>query len=151
MTNPVQGNQAVFPPLQSPLVQDDGTGQLSQMATPWYLLFRTMFARTGGGTGAPSLVPQVTNDTGASQASATPLIPGVAFVNGSGGGVVAAAQQAGQFTVVFNVGGSNTNVYPPAGAQINALGVNAPFVVPNGKCQIFFWQTATQLRTMTFA
>jgi hypothetical protein len=151
MTNPVVGNTVAFPPLQSPLVQDNGAGEATQMTTPWYLLFRTLFARTGGGTGAPSLVPQVTNDTGNAQANATQLLPGVAFVNGSGGGVVCAAQQAGQFTVVFNVGGSNTNVYPPAGAQINALGANVAFPLPSGKCQIFFWQTASQLRTMTFA
>lgn len=144
MTNPVQGNSVAFPPLQSPLVDSN-----SYMTTPWYLMFRALFNRTGGGTGAPSLVPQNVQDAGAGQASAAALIPGVAFVTASGKGVGLSAQQAGQYMIVFNItAGQHVNVYPPAGAQINALGVNAPYVLATG-CQIFFWQSATQLRTMT--
>lgn len=146
MANPVQGNSVSFPPLESALVDAE-----QKCTTPWYLFLRSLFARTGGGTGAPNALSQNTADTGASQASAAALIPGVAFVTGTGAGVALPAMQAGQFMVVFNVGAGGTNVYPPAGAGINALAVNAAFPVPTLKCQIFWFQSVTQIRTMTFA
>ncbi len=160
MVNPVQGNVAVFPPLQSPLVDVTGsqpskdslevTGQ-GVMTTPWYLLFRTLFARTGGGTGAPTLVPQSPNDGGTGQSDAPELIPGVAFIAGSGLSNRLAAQTPGQWMVVLNIGPGATSIFPPSGAQINALGVNTSYPLPANTCQIFWWQKNTQIYTMTFA
>lgn len=65
-------------------------------------------------------------------------------------GVTLAALGAGQPGKVWNEGANPLNVYPPVGGQIDALGVNNPYILAAGKCQELdqlaagFWRS-TQL------
>lgn len=168
MVNPIVGQPISIPPRNQPLFEAEANqaveGDWSEvgnstegaapkvMSTPWYRLFQALLARTGGGSGIPTFNQAIVADAGASQATATPLVPILNFVAASGKGVVMpAALGATNFLVVVNVMPSQSlNVYPPPGCQINALGANAPYVMnPGGAIakptvQIFWFQSKTQ-------
>jgi hypothetical protein len=139
MGNPVVGNAQLFPNRTLALVDEDRV-----IDNTWYKLLRTFFTRTGGGNGAPTFAGAVLFDGTNTQADGTQLIPGINFVNAAGGGVVIPALQAFQFVMVFALGGT-ANVFPPVGAQIDALSANASYALASGKAQIFWFQTTTQL------
>lgn len=48
---------------------------------------------------------------------------------------------------VFNAGANALKVYPPIGGSIDALGVNAPYVLAAGKSQVFYQLTDTAFRS----
>ena len=60
------------------------------------------------------------------------------------GGVVLSSFGEGVPGTVINQSGSNKNVYPPTGGQIDALGLNAPYPLANTKTQVFNQVSATQ-------
>lgn len=152
--NPVQGYGTNIPPAGTALAEaTQDTSVTATITVAWLQFLNVLQTRTGGGTGAPQWFPQSVQDAGTTQASAEMLIPGVAFVTAGGGaGVQLPAIQAGQFMVVFEVGGAyGTNVYPPAGlsAQINALGADTPFALAASKMQFFVFESTTQIHTIT--
>lgn len=150
MSNPIVGNPVNFPQRTRPLVD----GDTYNVTTPWYLLFQAFFDRTGGGTGEVTLTVQSgVVDAGGGQAGATALKQQLNTVVGAGGGVSLPPYTAGKPCLVFNTGAAGTTVYPAPGpnARIDALAPDAGFPVPAGKCQVFWFESTTQIRTMQLA
>lgn len=147
--NPVAGNQVQFPQRTQALVDDS-----QQVTTPWFLLLQALFARSGEQSGMVILTTQdKIADAGGGQAGATQLTLQCNFVNGAGGSVKLPPFTNGNPCVVFNIGGGGTNIYPPvlpaaqAPMQIDALGNNAAYALASGKCQIFWFENTTQIRS----
>lgn len=84
---------------------------------------------------------------GSNQATALLLTNDWNEIDSGTGGVLLASLQAGQNQVVFNNTGGSINVYPPPGSQINALGLNAAFVLTNATRATFDFFSSTQIRT----
>lgn len=86
---------------------------------------------------------------GATQATATPVTDQWNEFDtvAAGTGALLAALQPGQSQDVFNEGLNSLKVYPPPGAQIDALAINAPYTLTAGKMQTFRTISATQIRT----
>lgn len=82
--------------------------------------------------------------TGTTQADAYPLTTEWAEITTTpvGSGVILNGFGAGVASTLFNMGANSLDVYPPPGAQIDALGLNVPYPLPAAKTQIFN-QTAT--------
>lgn len=147
MANPVVGSTVNMPPQSSPALAD------AQFASPWYILFRALFQRTGGGSGIPTLpVALVTAPNVAARAL---LMPGVNFVKAQGGSVQMPPQMAaGQYLVVVNVARSaELDVWPAAGVTIN--GAAGPYRMNSGGAlavpttQIFWFQDASTCYSTT--
>ena len=83
---------------------------------------------------------------GTTQATALLLFNGINMIGtaASGSGVVLFPGNPGTSQTVYNGGANAVKVYPPTGAQINALGTNNPMLLsPNTACT--FWNpTITQ-------
>lgn len=71
-------------------------------------------------------------------------VTSVTIVGPEVGGVLLQALQPGQSQTVFNPSSATFNVYPPPGAQIDALGVNAPYSVTTTRVT-FDFITTTQI------
>lgn len=82
--------------------------------------------------------------TGTTQGTALALTSDINGVTttASGSGVILSSSQ--REVVVANAGANALSVYPPSGAQINALGTNNPFSVAAGQVGRFFSSSATQ-------
>lgn len=147
MANPVVGSTVNMPPQSMPALQG------MQFASPWYILFRALFQRTGGGSGIPVL--PVALVTAVNTSAMTPLMPGVNFVKAQGGSVQMPPQMAaGQYLVVVNVTRSaELDVWPAAGVTIN--GAPAPYKMNSGGAlaapttQIFWFQDANTCYSTT--
>jgi hypothetical protein len=63
-------------------------------------------------------------------------------------GVLIPNNGAGRQSLVFNYGGAQLKVYPPVGGEIDSLGVNTGYSLPNGKSQVFNQLTATKWRSL---
>jgi hypothetical protein len=104
-----------------------------------------LFNRTGKGTGIIPIVSGPLVAAGVDQSSALGLSNDwnyVATVT-AGSGVQILPLKPGNDIEVFNAGANALNVYPPTGSQIDALGINAPYVLNPGKLRIFqCWQIA---------
>jgi len=112
-----------------------------QVSNVWYKFFLTVANTLDnfvGGVLGFSLDNSVTA-TGASQATAAVLSTEWVVVKAGAvnTGVLLNAFGAGTMTWVFNKSGSSKLVYPPVGAQIDALGVNAPYPLAGSKMQVF--------------
>ena len=87
--------------------------------------------------------------TGLTQATATQLTKEWNLVEtaalGGPFGVILDTLQTGQSQVVVNLSGQSINVYPPAGATINALASNAPLVLVTGAGATFAFFSTTQI------
>lgn len=134
-----------LPPPQSAFVDPAPALSLSYDGYQ-YLLSLLNFAagQIPTATLSPSLVAK-----GATQATATTItdqwnefdtVP-------AGSGALLSALQPGQSQDVFNEGANSLKVYPPPGAQIDALAINAPYTLTAGKMQTFRTMSATQIRT----
>jgi len=131
-----------LPPPQSPFV-DPKTGTLSSDGYQYFLaLINTLAAAIPTASLTIGLVAQ-----GASQATALQLTsPWNVIASAAGGsGVLLLSYNPGQSQTVFNQSGSPINIFPPSGSTIDALAVNAPYVLSSGKMQIFNVETATQI------
>ena len=62
-------------------------------------------------------------------------------------GALLSAYSAGQSQTVFNQSGISINVYPPPGSQIDGLGANSPYSLPNGTRITFDYVSSTQIRS----
>jgi hypothetical protein len=143
MTNPVVGQVISVPTLQTPLgtVQDsDGNTLQVMLAQQWYRLLLALFNRTGGGNGIPTYNAAALSDGPGGQSGAPQLTPILNFVTASGQQVVMpAAMNSDEFLIVIVINGGVVNIFPPPGCQIDALGVNAPYVMAAGPCLQMFW------------
>lgn len=147
MANPVVGSTVNMPPQSSPALAG------AQFASPWYILFRALFQRTGGGSGIPVL--PVALVTAVNTTAMTPLMPGVNFVTANGGSVQMPPQMAaGQYLVVVNTTSSTElDVWPAAGVTINGSAgpykMNSGGGIPLPTTQIFWFQDASTCYSTT--
>lgn len=109
----------------------------SQLTAKFFYLIRALYNRTGGNSGIPFTVGSSLVAAGADQAHALALGNDFNSVTSGSGGVALAQLQPGQFQVVFSGIGS-LSVYPFLKGQIDALAVNSPYILSNGKSQLFW-------------
>lgn len=97
----------------------------------------------------PEVVTSGIVAAGATQGTATAISTSVSEIDttAAGTGVIITGLAKGQRWTVFNEGANALNVYPPVGAQIDALGNNNPYLLAAGKCQVFWAISAIQLRS----
>ena len=117
----------------TPAVNPNGT-----LMQTFYYLLRSVYLRTGGTSG---LQYTAGVNLTATSGSAGPLALTDDYnevLSGSGAGVQLANLQGLQSQVVYNGSGGNIDVYPFTGGQIDALALNAAYVLANGKTQIFW-------------
>lgn len=134
-----------LPPPQSSFV-DPKTGVLSDDGYQWLLSLLNQIAQAW---------PTATIDDGLSakgttQATALQLAKQwnvITSASAGNTGVLLSSLQAGQAQTVFNASGSPINVFPPAGAQIDAQAVNTPFSLADGARQTFDFLSSTQIQT----
>lgn len=129
---------AQFPQQHTQLTKANGAA-----SQPFWYFMQALFKRTGGASGNPNTVGANLAATGNSQETALVLSDDYNQVtDGSGGGVQLAALQPAQNHTIENASGGDIKIYPPPGGQIDALGVNQPYTLANGKSQVM---TCTQL------
>jgi hypothetical protein len=131
-----------FPPQAAKSVNPDGS-----MANPFYYLLQALFQRTGTNSGVAQSIGTSISAAGGTQATATALSSNYNFITGGTGGVLLPTMQPGQSVVVFNQTSAAINVYPPTGAAINGLTVNAPISMPAGTNYTFICQSTTAIYT----
>lgn len=108
-----------FPPQNTAVVDNNNT-----VTTPWMAFFRALFNRTGQGSGSQFSTNSSIIPTGGTQTTATVLSDDWNAVS-SAGFYTLPALTMGQQVTLFNNSGGNINVFPPVGATITFLGVNA--------------------------
>lgn len=118
--------------------KDEVLSQAGGFSRSAFYLIRALFNRTGGESGLIDTVGAALVASGNALANALVLSHDYNEVLTGGGGVALAQLQPSQFQWVYNGVGGNLNVYPPVLGEIDALGVAAPYVLANGKTQIFF-------------
>lgn len=140
-----------LPPQTSPLT--DGSGKATLNGYKQQLAIHN---RTGGGTG---IVPVVTNTpksstpdsllaaVGTTQADSTVLNDDWNHFGTVNPGTACRIQalQPGQDVKSYNGGANDLLHFPPPGFQIDALGVDQPFVLAPGKTRTFECWSTTQL------
>lgn len=128
-----------LPPPQSPFVNPkDGT--LSNDGNQFLIGLQNT-----GGLIETGSVDESVRAAGSNQASATQLTSQWNQVTSGSGGVLLSSYQAGLQQFVANTSGGGISVFPPPGAQINALGVNAAFSLSNNSSATFKFISATQI------
>lgn len=115
-------------------------------------LLLALWNRTGAGTGIVPKVTDVLNDgtltaTGATQADAFAVSADWNWFGTvpAGTGALILPLKPGNDIQFYNGGANSLKVYPPVGSQIDALAVNAPFVLAAGKLRVFECWSMTQL------
>lgn len=134
-----------FPERQQKFVNEQGI-----LTGDGFYLLLALFNRTGKGSGIIPVVILPLTATGIDQGSALQLVNDWNDVEAVpvNSGVVLLPLKPGQDQQVFNGDRANAlNVYPPPGVQIDALGVNAPFVLAISKLRIFEFWSLTQIRS----
>ena len=112
-----------FPPSNTPIIDQQGA-----MSIPGMAFFRALWNRTGQLNGSLYSTANTLSSTGTTQADALALINDWNNVTtvAPGTGVILPALTTGQMVWVFNNDpAQNVNVYPPIGASITYLAVNA--------------------------
>ena len=117
------------------------------MTTQGMSFLRALWNRTGAGTGISNAVGLALSGAGATQATATALTSDWNQIT-TNGGVILPVLTGGQAVLVANEGGGNSNIYPPVGSQIDALGVNAPYVLATLKLQLYSYFSASQIYSL---
>lgn len=133
---------------RNPLV-DPATGIPTTNYGRAFLL--ALWNRTGGGTGIVPRVTDILNDgtltaAGVGQADAFGVTDDWNWFGtvAAGSGAIILPLKPGNDIQFFNGGANPLNVYPPVGYQIDALGVNAPFVLAQSKLRVFECWSLTQ-------
>lgn len=139
-------NPAQYPQGKLPIV--DAGGALTQPGGLSFLL--PIFNRTGGSSGIPIKVSNNLAATGTAQDSALALTQdwNEVLTTPAGSGVQLSPLQPGQPQRVYNGGASALNVYPQSNVEIDALGLNEPYVLAPGKTQEFDGYSAAQVRSV---
>lgn len=128
-----------------PFVNTDGA--LTVDASRFLL---ALFNRTGMGNGIVPVVSDLLIAAGMTAADALQLTADwnlVATV-AAGSGVQILLLKPGNDIEVYNSGANNLKIYPPTGLQIDALGVDQPYVLAAGKLRIFQCWGLTQLYSL---
>jgi hypothetical protein len=122
-------------PTQTQRITEHISGNLHRFGRDF---LKTLYDRTGGARGVPSVQKKLTA-TGSTQVTAL-LLTGDWNDFGTvapGAGCQIPKQFIQGSDVTIHNGGTNTlSIYPPPGWQIDALGVNAPYLLPAGKTQV---------------
>ena len=121
--------------------------QKGAMTTPGMAFWRALWNRTGAGTGLINQVSLGLKGSGASQVTAQALTADWNEITTSGG-VILPSLTGGQAVLIANEGAGGSNIYPPIGSQIDALGVNNPYVLANAKLQLFSFFSSTQIYSL---
>jgi hypothetical protein len=109
-------------------------------STGFYYLTKALYDRTGGASGvAATAAPNMTVSGGTSKTQLTNDFTQIS----AGTNAQLAVLQPGQFQLVLNSTAGPINVYPAANGSIDALGVNAPYVLAAGKSQLFWCSILT--------
>lgn len=127
-------------------------GQVPVIANKdWYLFWNSLSSVLG------NLINGVLGFTSESGVTATGTVQGDAFVMVTewvevsitpvNSGVLLQGFGAGVASTVFNEGLNTLKVYPPVGARIDALAINAPYSLPTTKMQTFYQTQAAQWRS----
>jgi hypothetical protein len=124
-------------PIQLIKQTDESVNPNGSLSTAFFYVIRDLFNRTGMAAGYPFQVGAGLVAAGAVQSTALQLTEDYNEVLTGNGGVMLTALAPDQQQWVYNGLGGNLNVYPALMGQINALAVNAPFVLGSGKTQIF--------------
>ena len=93
-----------------------------------------------------AVTPGITAHATGGQANAVPLNPGynvVSVVASAADSLLLPSDSLGAFVLVYNAGANSCDVYPSSGANINALGANAPLAVAVGANTEFRGVSAT--------
>lgn len=130
-----------LPPPQSPFV-DPKTGVLSNDGYQFLIDFLNQVTAETTASVGENLAAAGTNQATALQLENdwNQITAGPANA-----GVMLSALDAGQSQTVLNSGAIPYNVYPPPGAQIDALGLNAAFSLASGAKKTFEFFSATQI------
>jgi hypothetical protein len=85
----------------------------------------------GGASGAQNTVATGLSGAGTTQGTATALVDDINTFStvASGSGAILPAMNPGDALTVFNGGANALKLYPPVGAQLNALGNNSPYSI----------------------
>jgi hypothetical protein len=121
--------------------------QSGQPTNFFYKFLLALFNSAGGGDGIVPVVSGALTAEGNSQQTALVLAADWNLVETvpAGSGVVMPALSPGNDITVWNASGSNLNVYPFAGAAINAGAANAAYVLAPGDLAYFQCWSTTQL------
>lgn len=146
----INGFPTNFPPQRAPII-DQATGQFTMDGR--YLLL-ALFNRSGEGDGFPTIALGLMAQ-GIDQSSA--ILMGSDWNEfdtvAAGTGAVIPIMGAGGDIIVWNFGASPLSIYPsPVAApnqpiQIDALGVNQPYMLAAGKMQWLRQISPTQIRS----
>lgn len=122
------------------------------VASVWYQFFQSLSSIVGnivGGVLGFTLDGSVTA-AGTVQADATELTTewSAVTVTPINSGVVLNDFGAGVPQTVFNLGAHTLKIYPFAGAQVDALGANAAYLLASNKMQVFSQTGDTQFQSM---
>lgn len=143
----INGYPVNFNPAQVQLFNPQ-TGQPSNQGLRFFL---QLFGRTGSGSGLPSVGLNLVA-AGNAQANALQLSNDWNEVDSGAGGVIFPQMQQGADIIVWNFSGNNLNCYPAivsaTPVQIDALGVNEPYILANNKMQWFRQTNYNQIRSM---
>jgi hypothetical protein len=133
-----------LPPPQEPFVEPARI--LSYTGYQYLLsLLQAAAALTPTATIAPNVAATGNNQVTALQLTAQNNT--VTSQKNGGTGVMLAALQPGQSQIVRNRLAVTLNVFPPPGAQIEALGINQLQTIASGSDLTFSFDTTTQIRT----
>lgn len=139
-----QAQQPLAMPTMAMPIDQEGNAIISQ---PWWRFLYGLYTRSAASIAY--LTSTGLTATGATQATALALTAEWNEITSTpvNTGARITAFGIGLNSLVFNFGGLNLNIYPPVGSQIDALGVNAPYVLSNGVQRNFYQLTATQFRS----
>jgi hypothetical protein len=124
--------QQLFQPSNPIVTPSTGIG-----TNAFFYLVRALFNRTGGPSGITDKVGNNLTAVGTTLQTALALSNDYNEVLNGDAGVSLAALQPGQRQWVLNGTGGNLNVYPCSNGAIDALGSEEPYILANGKTQIF--------------
>lgn len=134
-------------PLAMPIQGMPVTDQEGMATQNWWRFFLGLYNRNA--STVPYLVATSLTATGTTQANALALQSEWNDISSTpaNSGVKLSNFGVGLTSTVFNFGGATLKVYPPIGAQIDALGANNPYSLANGATRTFYQLTTTQFRS----
>lgn len=139
---------ATAAPLSMPTAAMPLAGPDGLPSQPWWRFWYGLYVRNA--STIPYLVSTALTAEGTMQSDALPLQSEWNEITSTpaNSGVALPNFGTGLNSLVMNFGGAALKVYPPVGAQIDALGINNPYSLANTLSRTFYQITATQFRSM---